>query len=127
MELAGGLGYLATPYTGLDREWAIEQAEKWMIACNATLLVPPKTYACVTSPILQGIRMEKAEPFCDWTHDDWMAWCHMIFSGCHYLVVPNIPGWRQSKGIAIEIGWAKARQMPIRYPGRAEIQVRAAR
>lgn len=101
----GGFAYLATPYTLVDHQWAVERASWW----QAHLA---QVYRVVTvSPVVMGHYMEPHLP--EWEHEDWMAFCLPMLEKARCLVVPPVIGWGKSAGIAEEMDYALARNMPV--------------
>lgn len=48
-------------------------------------------------------------------HDFWMRLDIAILDACDHLLVLMMPGWRESKGIGMEVAHAKATGKPITY------------
>lgn len=45
--------------------------------------------------------------------DFWMRWCEPFLAACTAVVVPAIPGWRDSDGVLAEVTWALRRNRPV--------------
>lgn len=107
MEHAGGrVCYLATPYAKMScKDRAAGYASTWQT------ILGEKGYTAI-SPIVQGHCMGV-----DWTQDEWMAWCKPMLHACGAVVVPPIQGRQESDGIALEMQWAHAANMPVIWLG----------
>jgi hypothetical protein len=75
-----------------------------------------KTGEQVYSPIAHGIALEPHLPtkLAD-DHDFWMRHCLNMLGRCDSLRVYCIYGWRESKGVQMEIEYAKNAKLPITY------------
>ena len=102
--------YLASPYSSHDpdtRQWRYEQA-----VSNAATLIHEYREA-VFSPIahshpiaLHGVA------------GTWETWAEMdlaLIAICRELVVLELPGWKQSRGIAAEVAEAERLGIPVTY------------
>lgn len=111
------LWYLASPYSGHPhgKEVAFRAA-----AANAGLLMAAGVG--VFSPISHTHPVEKYSPQVrDKSHGFWMAVDRAIFDRCDGVLVLTDPGWLSSRGVTMEVGWAKERGIPIVYMTPGEI------
>lgn len=107
---AGELIYLASPYTHPDqtiREFRYRSACR----CAGQMLAEGKV---IYSPIVHGHAIGR-----HWRlPTDWEFWRRpdrAILERCDYLYVLMLDGWRESVGVAAEIGWAEELGKPIVY------------
>ena len=105
------LTYLAVPYTHpskLVRRVRFEEVNKL-----AAKLINQGYY--VFSPITQGHAMAMQNPE---LRTDWEFWKdfndYMLFQ-CGTMIVFTLPGWRESKGLNHEIGFARQQHIPAFY------------
>lgn len=102
-----GYYYLATPYSkwvhGLDDANALAQ----LITSRIMLERVP-----VFSPIAHnhGIASFLQDMFGD--YDFWMEVDKPMFDAAHGLLIADLPGWRESKGVKMEIDWCVAQRKP---------------
>lgn len=109
--------YLAAPYTtGLppdtDAVLAMETRAKQIARATARLM---EEGLAVYSPVTHGTALEdhvSADNRDD--HAFWMRHCFQMLDAASELVVLMLPGWRDSKGVQMEIDRAAERAIPIR-------------
>jgi Domain of unknown function (DUF1937) len=105
--------YLASPYTHDER--AVRQARARLAARAAAWVM----YRCgdhVYSPIAHGSALEPHLPTkLAVDHDFWMRHCLNMLKRCDSLLVYCIEGWKESKGVQMEIEYAKTATIPIQY------------
>ncbi len=66
----------------------------------------------VISPIVYGhIAEQKMEQ--QWPYQYWMDWSKNMLSHCTRLYVLTIPGWRDSKGVEVEVKLAVELSKPV--------------
>lgn len=105
--------YLACPYTHPDIE---VRAKRLQAADYYAALLIETGIGAVFSPITHGVRLEphlsraKVE-----SHDFWMEQCIAVLRKCDELVVLPLIGWKESKGVKMEIRLANSMQLPVRY------------
>ena len=46
-------------------------------------------------------------------HDFWLSYDKTLFDKCDFLLILPLEGWRESRGLAEEMGWAMASPKPI--------------
>ncbi len=109
--LRGRVAYLATPYTEhADRGMADEacrMAAWWsgMLLAEGISVVSPIVvghHASAVNGVLHGR-----------THEWWLARCWPLLEACAGVIVPDIEGWRRSRGIALEVGRALELRRPV--------------
>lgn len=47
------------------------------------------------------------------SYEFWMAWSRELLKMCDVVYVLCTPGWRESRGVAQEIEWARAEDTPV--------------
>lgn len=110
--------YLACPYTDPDLE---VRAMRLQIADYVAARIVEETGDAVFSPLTHGARLEphlsraKVE-----SHDFWMGQCYAILRRCDELIVLNIQGTEESKGVKLEIAMAQLLSIPIVHVGFVE-------
>lgn len=124
--VGSGLRYLATPYSRLVRDprsgqWSRVRSEE--MVRHAALHAADLAGCGVTavSPIVQsGVMCHGASVLDPLDEAFWGRWCQPLLEACTAVVVPDIPGWRQSLGVWREVVWALDRNRPVHvYGGRA--------
>lgn len=102
--------YCATPYTKVPEgyEYAMENATAvgaWAVEHGINVFVP----IAHSHPISLKVNPELN------THKTWMAQDKPMVFHAIGLIIAKIPGWQDSKGIAMEIAWAKEQGKPVYY------------
>ena len=98
--------YLASPYYHPD---GLIMKTRFLLAKQVTqILVDREVW--VYSPILHNHPLELDKP-----HEFWMRFDLDVLRRCDSLLVLAIPGWKESKGVGIEISVAKQLNMSIEY------------
>ena len=104
------LAYLACPYTHENptvRERRHEIANDYAARLTADV--------AVFSPITHGPMLEQyLKPSVSKNHKFWMDQCIPILRVCQEVFVLPLSGWRQSKGVQIELELARQLLLPIR-------------
>ncbi|MEP2782320.1 MAG: DUF1937 family protein, partial [Pseudoruegeria sp.] len=108
---AASAAYLATPYTRLvtdrDGNWdpvASDEAGQLAARWCAVFAARGQT---VISPIVQAVEMVNQSSRLDPLDADfWMHWCAPMLRDCQAVIVPDIPGWRTSRGVWSEVCYA---------------------
>ena len=130
--------YLATPYSREAVDvlgcWSYEashRAHRRAARACADLLDQGVT---AISPVVLGVAMINATgtyearrrgklqfvPRLDPLDDGiWHDWCQPLLRVCGAIVVPEIPGWRESNGIYAEVAQALTRNIPVYIYGGA--------
>jgi len=102
--------YLASVYSkhplGLDEAHAE--------ACYATTLLM-RAGIPVFSPIAHTHPIEKIGGLVGMSHDFWMAVDKPMVDAARGVIVLMQPGWSTSKGVCMEIAWAKKDHKPVIY------------
>jgi hypothetical protein len=107
-----GFVYLACPYTEADestRHWRANEAAK--AAAHQMELGN-----VVFSPITHGHYISQVSGY-EGDHSFWMAQCMPFLSAANELVVLQLPGWHESKGVAAELVYAQKHGIPISFIG----------
>ena len=101
--------YLASPYSS---GFASVREERYHEVCKAAarLMITGKI---VYSPIAHSHPIEHYTGPQD--HGFWMHQCVGMLRHCDEIVVLMIDGWKESKGVAIEVELANTLDIPVRY------------
>lgn len=102
--------YLASPYTSTKLD--IEEL-RFMDACLAVAKLINEGYI-VFSPIIHFHPVAKIGSL-NGDFETWKRINYRFLSLCDELWVLTLEGWKESKGIELEIKWAKHLQLPIVY------------
>lgn len=109
-----GFIYLAQPYSTNDPEvmaYRVEQAFK------ATAKLMGEGWR-VFSPIVHTHELGKfVSPETAAKHDFWMEQDIALLRHAAHMVILDLPGWKESKGVAQEITVAELCQIPITFMG----------
>lgn len=102
-----GFWYLSSPYSlwpgGIDdASWTIARLAGRLLARGVT----------VFSPIVHSHNIARAANIDPWSHEFWMPHDKPIAHCAGGMIVAGIPGWRESKGVGIELDWFKAAGKP---------------
>lgn len=97
--------YLASPMSHPNP--AIVEARYHIAAIHAAYLKAQGIFVYSPGVYALGLATVGMEEI-KWTHEQWMSYDREIFDTCKSLIVLKIPGWEESKGVQIEIGWAKS-------------------
>ncbi len=104
------LCYLATPYT--KHKLGIEHA--WVEACTfaANLL---KAGISVYSPIAHTHPIARYGSMDPLDHSIWLPFDQAMMDACDAMIVAEMPGWIESKGVQHEIAVFDVAKKPIYY------------
>jgi hypothetical protein len=104
-----GIHYLASPYTNYAKGYdaAAQDVAKVAAALMHDGLI-------VYAPIAHGRAIDRAGTLPS-THEFWMRQCKAPFLACTTLIVAKLSGWRDSRGVSMEIGWSADLDMPAFY------------
>lgn len=103
-----GYWYLATPYS----KWAHGLEDANTVAQQLTgRLIAAKVP--VYSPIAHTHGIALASSMDPLSHDIWMPADQPLFNAAYGLLVADLPGWKTSKGVDMEIEWARQMHKPI--------------
>lgn len=103
------LAYLGQPYWHEDA-WIRDQRVRWG-ARAAAYLMEHSEY--VFSPIAHAaeIRNQLVDPHKE--PEFWLSFDKVIFNRCDFLLILPLVGWKESHGLATEVGWANSLNKPI--------------
>ena len=101
--------YVASPYSCADL--AVREA-RFEMACRATAQLI-RTGELAFSPIVHSHPLVKFGLPTDW--DFWQRCDQTLMSCCQEIVVLQLDGWRESRGVQAEIDLAIELDLPIRY------------
>lgn len=126
---AGGLVYLATPYS-LE---VVDMRGRWQFARSVEMALRAASVSAdlallrvtAVSPIVLAAEMCHAtegrpQPLDPLNEKFWARWCAPLLRVASAVVVPDLPGWRTSRGIWREVMWALERNVPVYLYGGAE-------
>jgi hypothetical protein len=102
--------YVASPYTHQDNNI---QGERYRLACAVIIGLMTKGISAF-SPVAMNVPIAMML-HSQATWDQWRAFCSEIMSKCDELIVVTLPGWRESKGVQLEIEAAEKLGKPITY------------
>ena len=101
--------YLAAPYTSPD---PIVRNSRVELASIIAARLMDEDYV-VFSPITHGHSVANHLYYRNaHSHDFWMRQCLPMVKFCDWLIVLPIHGWRESRGIAEEMAFAKVNRIP---------------
>lgn len=102
------LAYLATPYS----RYPHGTVAAWQAACRlAGALIKAGTN--IYSPIAHSHPIVRYGGLDALDHDLWLGLDQAMMERCDVLIVAHMPGWQESKGIAIEVAAFMAADKPI--------------
>lgn len=101
------LWYLASPYT--DYPGGIDKAAADVTKVAGALM---SRGLIVFAPIVHGHAVDSTCKLGK-GHSFWMRQCKQPFLRSHGLIVAQLPGWKESRGIDMEVGWAAEHDMPL--------------
>lgn len=103
--------YIASPYTNPD---SIIRIQNYLDVTKIAADLVSVGHVAI-SPITYGhVLAECKEMPTDW--EFWMDFCLVLLNKCDKLLVCNtIPGWKNSKGVAAEIEFAKQNGIKVEY------------
>jgi Domain of unknown function (DUF1937) len=107
--MSDGFVYLAAPYTHESQQVQADRARQISV-CAAALLADGFN---VYSPISHGVALETASMDVGdhrvrmFSHARWLEICKPMVDAAERLFVLPLPGYMDSKGLAMEIEWAK--------------------
>lgn len=108
MKLKSGFWYLASPYA----KWkSKDDAAAHVAAIAGRLLAQGVT---TFSPIAHWHFIRQYAPTINsLTHDEWLQTDKHFVDQAYGLIVAGLPGWKESAGVAEEIGWFKEAGKPM--------------
>ena len=109
--------YAASPYWDPRREVRRARAR----AAAATILELIKDNKAVFSPVVYSAVLQEQYDFSP--PDGWYDFDLNFLAVAGGLTILEIPGWQHSRGILIEMGFARGRELPIRRIEWPEIQM----
>lgn len=105
----GGYWYVATPYSkwthGLDDANTVAQ-----ILAAHLLMTRLPVYAPIAHTHGIAKYVDEIDPR---DHSFWMAADKPLFDAACGLLIADLPGWRDSKGVQMEIAWCKEQKKPF--------------
>ena len=113
--------YLASPYSHTDPKVRTARASAAAIV-TARLIAEGRD---VISPIAHGQPIEAVDPERTITDARWYEYGCALLRCCDAVMVLKIDGWKESKGVQLEIALAKELALPVEYfdPHQAGIRV----
>ncbi len=110
-----GFVYLASPYSCSDPELgATVRHQRFIAACRAAEYLMKKGIV-VFSPIAHSHPIAEAMYGSHQDHEFWMAQDLPLLAKADCLTVLKLPGWAESKGVAMEMAFARNHKIPIKY------------
>lgn len=109
--------YLAGPYSHVEPDIVALRYECHRQCCAALQL----RGRCVYSPIVHGHNL--LPELKDWTHQQWLDHDFKILRVCSSVIVLMLDGWDVSKGVTMELDFARERGIPIMYLKQGEYPV----
>lgn len=115
------LTYLACPYSHPDRAVRVARFNAANAAAGELMRQGHLVFSPIshTHPIAEACALPLGWDF-------WQAFDRAYLDHSHLLVVLEIDGWRESRGVAAEIAIAREQGLPIVYIGEAGNPERAA-
>lgn len=104
-----GYVYLASPYSHPSKE---QQEARWVVICRVAANMMNRGWR-VFSPIAHSHPIEQYGGAKNKGHDFWMNQDLALLAKADALVIATIPGWTFSKGVGMEIEYAKKHGIPI--------------
>jgi len=104
------LGYLASPYSHPDK--SVQEARVKQVAEKAVELI--NAGIPVISPIVHNVGLIQHSP--NAMEGGWKNWGRLdeaMLSSCKYMLVYQMDGWKESKGIEAEIQICERLNIPI--------------
>lgn len=104
------LGYLASPYSHPDKN--VQESRVKQVAEKAVQLI--NAGIPVISPIVHNVGLIQHSP--NAMEGGWKNWGKLdeaMLSSCKYMIVYQMEGWKESKGIEAEIQICKRLNIPI--------------
>ncbi|MGB0972519.1 MAG: DUF1937 family protein [Mycobacterium sp.] len=107
---AGGIVYLASPYTNHPKG----RPHAFASACAAAHSLLSQGVV-VYSPIAHGHALSTAagEGALPGTSEFWLAHCRPFLDAAEYMIVLTDDGWKESRGVTYEIGYMHAMGKPV--------------
>lgn len=104
------LAYIAAPYSNVaDKQALMRDIAKFS---GLYMMKHPDWYA-VTGLVHHYATLEVPELGTD--YEFWQDWCTLFMSKCDKLIVLTVDGWERSAGVAAEVEFARANNIPIEY------------
>lgn len=111
--LKGGYWYLATPYSkwvhGLDDANIVAQLLAARIMYEKVDVYTPigHTHGISKQMIAMNMKIDPRD------HSFWMKRDKPLFDAAGGLLVADLPGWKTSTGVTVEIDWCRAQKKPV--------------
>lgn len=101
------VGYLSAPYNHPDE--AVRNERYALISQKCNDLIKEGTF--VFSPITHNIPIRQLGELTNWDH--WGPYDLTMLALCKKMFLYQLPGWEESKGVAAEVAFAEANNIPI--------------
>ena len=102
--------YLASPYTSPDL--LVQRRRASQAAQSAAILM--QMGETVYSPIVHGHTVAMSDPeLSERSHRFWMQQCYPLLHHAYAMYVLQLDGWQDSKGVQLEIDYARQHGKPI--------------
>lgn len=117
LKITGGYWYAASPYSKFAGGIAAAHIAASKLAGRLLIRGIP-----VYSPIAHSHPIAIYAGIDPYSHDIWLPICEPMMAAAHGILVATMPGWEESRGIAHELAWFRARPgKVIRYLTDAEM------
>ena len=110
--------YVASPYWHPDKE--VRRARVQAALAGTLMLIERQVTAF--SPVVYSAGIQEQGGFS--LHEGWYSFDLHCLAAAGGLTLLEIPGWEESRGILIELGFANGRGMPVRRVKWPEIRER---
>ncbi|HUT57895.1 MAG TPA: DUF1937 family protein [Phycisphaerae bacterium] len=111
--------YLAAPYSSKDPS---VRRRRFRASCKAAAVMLRKGLM-VFNPLAHSVPIAAAG-LDDMDHDFWMRVDRPYLEWCHMVMVLTLDGWRESRGVSMEIAQARALHKPVSFISPADLGVR---
>lgn len=101
--------FLSSPYSGTKEQ----QEQRYRRTCECAAMLFNLGRWCV-SPIVHWHEVALRFPQMQTDADMFHAWNRSLLTLCTSVYVLELPGWRESKGVALEIEWARELSKPLK-------------
>lgn len=108
--------YLATPYWHPEQDIRDERTLKAKLLTRSFMRRGLPAY----SPIVHGRAMEEGLTQLPFSNDEWVTFDFLYIKSASYILVCQIDGWQQSKGIQREVEFCSTNNIPVLMLGRTE-------
>jgi|SRR5210317_1722353 len=105
--------YVASPYTHEDEK--VQTHRALVVLAYTVERMRQDSGTFFFSPIVYGHTIRQYDKSIAGTADFWRTFNWKIICACSAVEVLMLDGWAESKGISIEVDWAKQLKLPINY------------